>query len=127
MSVARARSSALGVTAGLIGWFVLVELASGILQGFYVPLLPDIVVHLGIRDADVNWFEAAQLLLSALVLPVLAKLGDMFGHKRILLVSALATAAASWSASVTSTVAATAAAPPFASSDAVRSAPSASR
>ncbi|KEP74726.1 transporter [Microbacterium sp. SUBG005] len=95
-AVARARSSALGVTAGLIGWFVLVELASGILQGFYVPLLPDIVMHLGIRDADVNWFEAAQLLLSALVLPVLAKLGDMFGHKRILLVSALATAAASW-------------------------------
>ena len=95
-AVARARSSALGVTAGLIGWFVLVELASGILQGFYVPLLPDIVAHLGIRDADVNWFEAAQLLLSALVLPVLAKLGDMFGHKRILLVSALATAAASW-------------------------------
>ena len=48
------------------------------------------------RDADVNWFEAAQLLLSALVLPVLAKLGDMFGHKRVLLFSALATAAASW-------------------------------
>ncbi|WZH37130.1 MAG: MFS transporter [Microbacterium enclense] len=95
-AVGRMRGSALGVTAGLIGWFVLVELASGILQGFYVPLLPDIVVHLGIRDADVNWFEAAQLLLSALVLPVLAKLGDMFGHKRILLFSAIATAAASW-------------------------------
>lgn len=95
-AVGRVRTSALGVTAGLIGWFVLVELASGILQGFYVPLLPDIVVHLGIRDADVNWFEAAQLLLSALVLPVLAKLGDMFGHKRILLFSAIATAAASW-------------------------------
>lgn len=95
-AVGRVRGSALGVTAGLIGWFVLVELASGILQGYYVPLLPDIVVHLGIRDADVNWFEAAQLLLSALVLPVLAKLGDMFGHKRVLLFSALATAAASW-------------------------------
>ncbi|WP_270352353.1 MFS transporter [Microbacterium testaceum] len=95
-AVARARTSALGATAGLIGWFVLVEVASGILQGFYVPLLPDIVVHLGIRDADVNWFEAAQLLLSALVLPVLAKLGDMFGHKRILLFSAVATATASW-------------------------------
>jgi MFS family permease len=95
-AVGRVRGSALGVTAGLIGWFVLVELASGILQGFYVPLLPDVVEHLGIRDADVNWFEAAQLLLSALVLPVLAKLGDMFGHKRILLLSAVATAAASW-------------------------------
>jgi MFS family permease len=92
----RVRGSALGVTAGLIGWFIVVELVSGILQGYYVPLFSDIVVHLGIRDADVNWFEAGQLLLSALVLPILAKLGDMFGHKKILLISALLTAGASW-------------------------------
>ncbi|TDN88474.1 MFS transporter [Microbacterium sp. BK668] len=92
----RLRGSALGITAGLIGWFVLVELTSGILQGFYVPLFSDIVAELGIHDSDVNWFEAAQLLLSALVLPVLAKLGDMYGHKRILLIAAILTAAASW-------------------------------
>lgn len=90
------RTSALGVTAGLIGWFILVEIVSGILQGYYVPLFSDIVVELGILDADVNWFEAAQLLLSALVVPVLAKLGDMYGHKRILLIAAVLTAAATW-------------------------------
>ncbi|RLK47690.1 MFS transporter [Microbacterium telephonicum] len=89
-------SSALGITAGLIGWFILVELVSGILQGYYVPLFSDIVVHLGIHDSDVNWFEAAQLLLSALVVPVLAKLGDMYGHKRILLIAAILTAGATW-------------------------------
>jgi MFS family permease len=92
----RLRGSALGITAGLIGWFVLVELTSGILQGFYVPLFSDIVTQLGIHDSDVNWFEAAQLLLSALVLPILAKLGDMYGHKKILLIAAILTAAASW-------------------------------
>ncbi len=92
----RLRGSALGITAGLIGWFILVELTSGVLQGFYVPLFSDIVTELGIHDSDVNWFEAAQLLLSALVLPVLAKLGDMYGHKKILLVSAILTAGASW-------------------------------
>ncbi|MDQ1573292.1 MAG: hypothetical protein QOH44_851, partial [Actinomycetota bacterium] len=43
-----------------------------------------------------NWFEAAQLLLSALVVPFLAKLGDMFGHKRILLISTVLTAGATW-------------------------------
>lgn len=90
------RTSAVGVTAALIGWFVLVEFVSGILQGYYVPLFSDIVVHLGIHDSDVNWFEAAQLLLSALVVPVLAKLGDMYGHKRILLIAAILTAGASW-------------------------------
>ena len=88
--------SALGITAGLIGWFILVEIVSGILQGYYVPLFSDIVVHLGIHDADVNWFEAAQLLLSALVVPVMAKLGDMYGHKRILLIATILTAGATW-------------------------------
>ena len=84
------------VTFSLIGFLFLVEIVSGILQGFYVPLISDLVKHLGIRDADYNWFEAAQLLVSALVVPVLAKLGDMFGHKRILLFSTIVTALASW-------------------------------
>ncbi|SBS74462.1 MFS transporter [uncultured Microbacterium sp.] len=90
------RTSTLGITASLIGWFIVVELVSGMLQGYYVPLFSDIVLALGIHDSDVNWFEAAQLLLSALVVPVLAKLGDMYGHKRILLIAAILTAGATW-------------------------------
>src|SRR5690606_28099295 len=43
-----------------------------------------------------NIFEGAQLLLSALVVPILAKLGDMYGHKRILLISTVLTAGATW-------------------------------
>ena len=84
------------ITFGLVGFLFLVELTSGILQGYYVPLISDLVIHLGIKDADFNWFEAAQLLLSALVVPVLAKLGDMFGHKKILLISTVLTALATW-------------------------------
>ena len=61
-----------------------------------MPLISDLVKYPHIRDADFNWFEAARLLLSALVVPILAKLGDMFGHKRILLVSTVLTAGASW-------------------------------
>jgi MFS family permease len=90
----RSRSGA--ITFGLIGYLFLVEIVSGILQGYYVPLISDLVRYLHIHDADFNWFEAAQLLLSALVVPILAKLGDMFGHKRILLISTVLTAAASW-------------------------------
>jgi MFS family permease len=91
------RRSLGAATIGLIGFLALVELTSGILQGYYVPLISDLVIHLGLEsDADFNWFEAAQLLLSALVVPVLAKLGDMFGHKKILLISTAVTAAASW-------------------------------
>jgi MFS family permease len=85
------------VTAALIGYLFFVEVVSGMLQGYYVPLIPDLVNHLDLEnDADFNIFEGAQLLLSAIVVPVLAKLGDMYGHKRILLVSTALTAGATW-------------------------------
>ena len=84
------------VTFGLVGFLFLVELVSGIIQGYYVPLIPDLVKHLNIETASYNWFEAAQLLLSAIVVPILAKFGDMVGHKRILLISTVLTAAATW-------------------------------
>ena len=71
------------------------EFTSGILQGYYTPLLTDIARHLGIHDADVNWLEGTQLMLSALVVPAFAKLGDMVGHKRMLLWSTAITAVAS--------------------------------
>lgn len=88
---------AASVTGGLIGALAFVEITSGILQGYYVPLTSDIVTFLGLSsDADFNTFEGTQLLLSALVVPILAKLGDMFGHKKILLVSTVLTAIASW-------------------------------
>jgi len=85
----------LGALAGVVGFLVVVEFTSGILQGYYVPLLTDIARFLDIRDGDVNFFEGAQLMVSALVVPFLAKLGDMVGHKRMLLVSTAITAIAS--------------------------------
>ena len=73
--------------AAVVGFLVRVELASGTLQGYYTPIFSDIADHLGIADADVNWFEAAQLIVCALVVPPLARLGDLVGHKKVLLLS----------------------------------------
>ena len=64
----------------IVGFLVCVELASGVLQGYYTPIFSDIAYHLGIADADVNWFEAAHLIVSALVVTPLARLGDLVGH-----------------------------------------------
>ena len=83
----------LGALAAVVGFLAFVEFTSGVLQGYYTPMLTDIARHLGIHDADVNWLEGAQLMLSALVVPAFAKLGDMIGHKRMLLVSTALTAA----------------------------------
>ncbi len=90
----RATGRVAGLGGGLVGWLVLVEFTSGVLQGYYVPLLTDVARHLRIDDADVNWLEAAQLMLSAISVPVLAKLGDLHGHRRMLLASAAVTAVA---------------------------------
>ncbi|WP_235997126.1 hypothetical protein [Aestuariimicrobium ganziense] len=57
-----------GAVRGLVavvGFLVLVEVASGVLQGFYTPIYPQIAEHLTIHEGDVNWFEAAQLVVSA--------------------------------------------------------------
>ena len=82
--------------AAIVGFLVCVELASGVLQGYYTPIFSDIADHLAISDADVNWFEAAQLVVAALVVPPLARLGDLWGHKRVLLLSTAVTALGSW-------------------------------
>jgi MFS family permease len=82
--------------AAIVGFLVCVEVASGVLQGYYTPIFSDIADHLGITDADVNWFEAAQLIVSALCVPFLARLGDLIGHKKVLLISTAVTALGSW-------------------------------
>ncbi|WP_370619797.1 MFS transporter [Mumia qirimensis] len=81
---------------GIVGALFFVELVSGMLQGYYTPLMTDIARNLDIHDADVNWFEAAQLLVSAMLVPVLSKLGDLFGHRRLLVIAAVVTAVATW-------------------------------
>lgn len=73
-----------------------VEFASGVLQGFYTPIFTDIARHLDITDADLNWFEAAQLVVSALCVPLLARLADLVGHKQVLLLATVVTAIGSW-------------------------------
>jgi hypothetical protein len=87
----RARPARRGVRGrlggGVVGYLVFVEFTSGALQGYYIPLLTDIARHLGINDADV-WLEAGQLLLAAVAIPIVAKLGDLHAHRRMLLVTA---------------------------------------
>nr|WP_274638150.1 MFS transporter [Microbacterium bovistercoris] len=85
----------LGMLMGVVGFLAFVEFTSGVLQGYYTPMLTDIARHLHIHDADVNWLEGTQLMLSALVVPAFAKLGDMIGHRRMLLISTAVTGAAS--------------------------------
>ncbi len=73
----------------IVGFLIFVELTSGFVQGYYIPLFGSMTLHWGISDADITWFIAVWTLSSAVCIPVLAKLGDMFGHRRILRIAVL--------------------------------------
>jgi MFS family permease len=71
----------------------MVELCSGVVQGYLPPLLPALGVHLHIDTAgQTNIYLLAQLS-AAVLTPLLSRLGDLYGHRRLLRIS-LATVAA---------------------------------
>ncbi|GAA1742009.1 MFS transporter [Aeromicrobium alkaliterrae] len=82
--------------AMVIGFLLFTELVYGILRGFYGPIVSDIADHLGIRDSSFNWFETAQHSMAAFMVLVFSRLGDVRGHKRVLLWTTCITAAGSW-------------------------------
>lgn len=84
--------TAIGIGASIVGYLAFVEFTSGVLQGYFTPFMTDIGRWLGVHDADLNWLEGGQLMLSVLLVPAFAKLGDMFGHRRMLLISTAITA-----------------------------------
>src|SRR5262249_31937746 len=91
-----ARNEMVRSLATIVGFLVCVEFASGVLQGYYTPIYKDIAHHLDIHDASVNWFEAAQLIVSGLPRPRPARLGDLIGPRTVLLLSTAVTALGSW-------------------------------
>lgn len=74
----------------VVGFLVFCELASGFAQGFYAPLLGEIAGHLRVSDADITWFLTVQTLAAAVCVPLLSKLGDIFGHRRLLRIAVVA-------------------------------------
>ncbi|MFE5395963.1 MFS transporter [Streptomyces sp. NPDC056568] len=79
----------------VVGFLVLVELVSGLLQGMMPPLLPRIGAELHLGARDLSWVTTAQLLSSAVCVPLFARLGDMYGHRRLLRITAVTLAVGS--------------------------------
>jgi MFS family permease len=70
--------------AAVVVSVVLVELSSGITQGFLSPLLQGLTGALHVTAADLNWISIANLLASVAFTPVLSRMGDLHGHRRVL-------------------------------------------
>ncbi|MGW3403634.1 MFS transporter [Streptomyces zhihengii] len=77
----------------VVGLLVLFEVMSGFLQMGMVPLLPKIGDRLGVTDSDLSWVIAVQLLAAAVCVPAFGRLGDLYGHRRLLRASLVSVAA----------------------------------
>ncbi|WP_067441042.1 MFS transporter [Nocardioides jensenii] len=54
-------------------------------QTLVVPLTPEIPQILGVSDADASWMVTITLLTGAVATPIVSRLADMFGKKRMIL------------------------------------------
>jgi MFS family permease len=73
---------------GAVGFLVVMELGSGMLQGWYPVLLSAIGTEFRVSAAQLNWVSAIYLLATVVFVPIIAKFGDIYGHKRLLAVAA---------------------------------------
>ncbi|WP_433828554.1 MFS transporter [Actinoplanes sp. CA-015351] len=70
--------------SAVVGLLVLFEITSGFIQGGVAPLLPDLGTEMNISDANLNWVISVQLLTAAVSVPAFGRLGDLYGHRRML-------------------------------------------
>ncbi|WP_052743233.1 MFS transporter [Streptomyces mangrovisoli] len=68
----------------VVGFLVFVELCSGILQGSVPTVVPVIGADLHVSSGDLNWVTSLTLLVSGISVPLVSKLGDIYGHRRMM-------------------------------------------
>ncbi|MFF1357788.1 MFS transporter [Streptomyces sp. NPDC058297] len=82
-------------TASVVGFLVFIELCSGILQGSVPVVLPLIGSDLHVSAGDLNWVNSVFLLVAGISVPVLSRLGDIYGHRRLIRITMVAVAVGS--------------------------------
>nr|WP_270070895.1 MFS transporter [Streptomonospora mangrovi] len=71
----------------MVGVLAFAGIVVSLMQTVVIPLVPRLPGLLGATPADTNWAITATLLASAVATPVVGRLGDMYGKRRMLLVS----------------------------------------
>lgn len=74
-------------TGGAFAALLLAVLSFSLLQTFAVPALPALSVDLGTDTATISWVISAFLVSSSVGTVILGRLGDIFGRKRLMLIS----------------------------------------
>ncbi|MEU0634319.1 MFS transporter [Streptomyces sp. NPDC005989] len=72
---------------GLIATMILIVVCSGVVQGYLTPLLPVVGAHVGIGGVGQNNLYLLSQVAFAVLTPLLSRWGDMWGHRRLLLIA----------------------------------------
>ncbi|MGW7287779.1 MFS transporter [Streptomyces sp. NPDC054847] len=81
------RSQADTRVGGVVGILALAGIVAAITQTLVVPLIGELPVILGTTASNASWVITATLLAAAVATPVAGRLGDMYGKRRMLLLS----------------------------------------
>ncbi|NEC76179.1 MFS transporter [Streptomyces rochei] len=80
---------------GLIAVMILIVVCSGVVQGYLTPLLPVVGAHVGLGGVGQNNLYLLSQIAFTVLTPLLSRWGDMWGHRRLLLVAVTMVAAGS--------------------------------
>ncbi|MFK0173665.1 MFS transporter [Streptomyces sp. NPDC090306] len=72
----------------VVGLLVGVELVSGIVQGMMATLTPALGAHYDVSASALTWVNTLFYVSAAIWVPLLGRLGDIHGHRRLLRVAA---------------------------------------
>ncbi|MEN0140009.1 MAG: MFS transporter, partial [Rhodococcus sp. (in: high G+C Gram-positive bacteria)] len=70
--------------AVLIAMFMTMEFISGVDQGYLGPILPDIGAEFSVSESALLWVIVIQSLSVVIAVPILGRLGDLYGHRKML-------------------------------------------
>ncbi|KOV61335.1 MFS transporter [Streptomyces sp. MMG1121] len=71
----------------VVAVLALAGITVSLMQTLVIPIVPELPVYLHASASDAAWAVTATLLAAAVATPVTGRLGDMFGKRRLLLVS----------------------------------------
>ncbi len=92
------------VTGAVVAVLALAGIVVALMQTLVIPIIPHLPEYLDADPGDTAWVITATLLAGAVATPVMGRLGDMFGKRRMLLISIAVMVVGSVIAALSSTV-----------------------
>ena len=74
-------------TGAIVAVLSLTGIVVSLMQTLVIPIIPKLPEYLNAPASDTAWVITATLLAAAVATPMVGRLGDMFGKRRLLLIS----------------------------------------